>query len=223
MADRRDEIVNIAVQLFAHRGFEATTIREIAKAANILSGSLYHHFNTKEDILREAVTPAIQELRRQTIAISESSANPEAKLIAFVELELGEQIENYHAHAVLYNERRLFRTRVEFEQVYQAKREIYRVWFAVLEEGMSQGLFDSKLDRYQTIRTIIRMLNSAAEWFASGEETLAGIVKNYSLAEVQDFYLRFILAAVRTAERVAEPIGRNSAMRLLTDSSDKLP
>lgn len=216
MADRRDEIVKIAAQLFARRGFEATTIREIAKAANILSGSLYHHFDTKEDILREAVTPAVNTLRQRTIEVAESDANPEVKLVAFVLLELGEQIHNYYAHAVLYNERRFFRTRADFQEVYEAKREIYWAWLVVLQDGMSEDLFDSALDRYQTIRTIIRMLNSAADWFASGEETLVGVVQKYSLAEIQSFYLRFILGAVRTAERVAEPIGYEDAMRLLS-------
>ena len=219
MADRRDEIVRIAAQLFARRGFEATTIREIAKAANILSGSLYHHFDTKEDILREAVTPAISELRRRTIEVAQSGANPEVKMIAFVLLELGEQIRNYHAHALLYNERRLFRTKPELDEVYRAKREIYRAWFAVLDDGMKAGLFDASLDQYHTIRTIIRMLNSAADWFASGEETLAVIVKNYSLAEIQNFYLRFILGAIRTADRVAEPISHDEALRLLSGES----
>lgn len=215
MADRRDEIVQIAAQLFARQGFEATTIREIAKAANILSGSLYHHFATKEDILRDAVLPAIEKLRRRTIEVAESDADPEVKLIAFVLLELGEQIGNYHVHAVLHNERRLFRTKPELDEVYRAKRDIYRTWFAVLNDGMDEGLFDPSLDQYHTVRTIISMLNSAADWFASGEETLAVIVKNYSLAQVQDFYLRFILGAVRTATRVAEPIRQDEAACLL--------
>jgi AcrR family transcriptional regulator len=223
MADRRDEIVRISAQLFAKRGFEATTIREIARAANILSGSLYHHFDTKEDILRAAVTPAVNTLRRRTIEVAQSRANPEAKLVAFVLLELGEQIDDYYAHAVLYNERRFFRARAEFADVYEAKREIYWAWFVVLQDGMSEGLFDPSLDRYQTIRTIIRMLNSAADWFASGEETLVGIVQKYSLAEIQAFYLRFILGAVRSAERVAEPICRDDAVRLLSGDTGAPP
>jgi AcrR family transcriptional regulator len=222
MTDRRGEIVRKATQLFARRGFEATSIREIASSVKILSGSLYHHFGTKEDILKEAVTPAIEQLRAQTIAMAEHAAEPEVKLVAFVLLELGEQIRSYHAHAVLYNERKLFRRKPEFAHVRQAKREIYEAWSAVLQEGMERRVFDPSLDLYQTIRTIIRMLNSAADWFASGEETMAGMVEKYSLEQVQQFYIRFILGAVRAPERIADPIPYAEAGRLLSSTSPEL-
>ena len=217
MADRRDEIVKKATELFARRGFEATTIREIATAVNILSGSLYHHFGTKEDILHGAVTPAMEQLHSRTIEVGKAVADPEAKLAAFVLLELAEQIQNYSAHAVLYNERKLFRRKEEFAHIHRAKRDIYDAWRSVLIEGIEQGLFDPSLDLYQTIRTIIRMLNSAADWFAGGDETIAGMVQNYTLAQVQEFYLRFILGAVRTPARAAEPILRDEAARLLSE------
>ena len=54
-SERRDEILAIAAQLFAERGFAATTVREIADAAGILSGSLYHHFDSKESMVDELV------------------------------------------------------------------------------------------------------------------------------------------------------------------------
>ena len=222
MADRRDEIVKKATELFARRGFEATTIREIATAVNILSGSLYHHFGTKEDILHGAVSPAMEQLRSRTIKLAEADANPEAKLTAFVLLEIAEQIQNYAAHAVLYNERKLFRSKEEFAHIRQAKRDIYDAWRGVLIEGIELGLFDPSLDLYQTIRTIIRMLNSAADWFAGGDETIAGGVQNYSLTQLQDFYLRFILGAVRIPARAAEPILREQAARLLSENAAEL-
>ena len=48
---RRSEIVAIAAELFAARGYADTTVREIADAAGILSGSLYHHFDSKESMV----------------------------------------------------------------------------------------------------------------------------------------------------------------------------
>ena len=44
---------SIAAGLFAERGLRATTVRDIADAAGILSGSLYHHFSSKEAIVDE--------------------------------------------------------------------------------------------------------------------------------------------------------------------------
>jgi AcrR family transcriptional regulator len=48
--DRRQQILQQAAKLFGSRGFDATTIRDIASAAGILGGSIYYHFQSKEDI-----------------------------------------------------------------------------------------------------------------------------------------------------------------------------
>ena len=45
---RRDELLELAATMFAERGLRATTVRDIADGAGILSGSLYHHFASKE-------------------------------------------------------------------------------------------------------------------------------------------------------------------------------
>lgn len=50
---RRNELLEAAAGLFATRGYAATSIRDIAGAVGILSGSLYYHFASKEEILLE--------------------------------------------------------------------------------------------------------------------------------------------------------------------------
>ena len=61
-SDRRAEILRLAADLFAERGFKATTVRDIADAAGVLSGSLYHHFNSKESIIEELLREYVDEL-----------------------------------------------------------------------------------------------------------------------------------------------------------------
>lgn len=64
---RRDDVLEAAAALFATKGYAATSIRDIARQVGILSGSLYYHFASKEEILLEAhargvaqVTQAVQ-------------------------------------------------------------------------------------------------------------------------------------------------------------------
>src|SRR4051794_27133732 len=59
---RRGEILSIAAAQFAERGVASTTVRDIGAAAGILSGSLYHHFASKEQIVAELLLPV---MRRQ--------------------------------------------------------------------------------------------------------------------------------------------------------------
>ena len=49
-AIRRRQVLTVASELFAKKGFEATSIRDIATAAGMMSGSLYYHFTSKEDL-----------------------------------------------------------------------------------------------------------------------------------------------------------------------------
>ena len=49
-AIRRRQVLTVASELFAKKGFEATSIRDIAAAAGMMSGSLYYHFASKEDL-----------------------------------------------------------------------------------------------------------------------------------------------------------------------------
>lgn len=204
--DRRSLILRKATIRFAQSGFEATTVRQIADDVNILSGSLYHHFATKDEMLLEIVMDAVILLRDETSRIVAAEADPEIKLVALVMRELGEFVQNHQVHAILYNERKLLRGREEFAEIRLAKKASYKAWRAMLEAGMAAGQFDKSLDLYQTIRTITRMLNSAAEWFSSNDETLESMVRQYSFEQVEAFYLRFILGAVRDPGRSAEPI-----------------
>ena len=54
-ATRREELLELAATMFAQRGLRATTVRDIADAAGILSGSLYHHFASKEEMVDEVL------------------------------------------------------------------------------------------------------------------------------------------------------------------------
>ena len=48
----RRQVLDVALQLFSHRGYRGTTVRDIADAASISTGNVYHHFPDKESIFR---------------------------------------------------------------------------------------------------------------------------------------------------------------------------
>ena len=52
---RRNELLEIATRVFAEKGIASATVRDIAQEAGILSGSLYHHFASKEEMVKEIV------------------------------------------------------------------------------------------------------------------------------------------------------------------------
>lgn len=48
----RQQILNAALKLFSHRGYGATSVQDIAEAAGVSKGNVYHHFRDKESIFR---------------------------------------------------------------------------------------------------------------------------------------------------------------------------
>ncbi|KRC85844.1 HTH-type transcriptional repressor KstR2 [compost metagenome] len=61
-SERRKELVLTAGRLFSRRGYERTTVRELARAVGLQSGSLFHHFRSKEEILVAVMNNGIQEV-----------------------------------------------------------------------------------------------------------------------------------------------------------------
>jgi AcrR family transcriptional regulator len=49
--NRRAQLLDAAARLFCQRGFHATSMRDIAKSVDMLSGSIYYHFDSKQDML----------------------------------------------------------------------------------------------------------------------------------------------------------------------------
>jgi len=71
--------VALAGEMFATRGFAGTTVREIADAAGILSGSLYHHFDSKESIVDELLSSFLDEtMAAYQAAIAAATTHTEA-------------------------------------------------------------------------------------------------------------------------------------------------
>jgi len=79
---RREELLSIAAKLFAERGFKNTTVRDIADAAGILSGSLYHHFPGKEALFWAVLEEVGARITRQGEDIARDAPDPVAMLRA---------------------------------------------------------------------------------------------------------------------------------------------
>ncbi|OMB95037.1 TetR/AcrR family transcriptional regulator [Mycobacterium colombiense] len=90
---RRAEILATAASLIASSGLR-TSLQEIADAAGILPGSLYHHFESKEAILVELILRYQEDLERIGRSAQERLDGPDARPVADQIIELGSAIAN---------------------------------------------------------------------------------------------------------------------------------
>lgn len=80
----KERIVRAAVRLFAEKGFEATTVREIVEEAGVTKGGLYHHFESKDDLLFEIYTAMLRRQTRRMVTIAESDLPLPERLHAII-------------------------------------------------------------------------------------------------------------------------------------------
>ena len=213
---RRDEILRAAARLFAEFGYESTSVRQIAKKVNILSGSLYHHFSTKEEMLHEILSRAVVPITAETVRIAESDRSPEEQLAAIIILHFRSIAADHELFSILYNSRSYFLRNAGLHDVQEARARGFQSLQTIVMSGVERGLFRPEADVYLTIVTIFRMLSSAADWYLSGSVVEADDQgKTYSLETVIDYHLEFILGGLRTPARSGLPVPRAEGEALL--------
>src|SRR4051794_29162592 len=79
-AERRDRILDAAVEAFAERGYHATSVGEIAAAAGITKPVLYDHFGSKQELFVELMETARDELTRRSAEAMAAEAPLEERL-----------------------------------------------------------------------------------------------------------------------------------------------
>lgn len=162
---RRQDLIRIAAIEFARSGYRATTLRQIADAAGILPGSLYHHFASKEEILREVMIQStadyVQEI--EALAVSDQPAS------ALVRQALEQRLNLYRTEGlalgvVLQTDKTTLEHEV-FNEMRDLGYRIERAWNAILERGVHDGSFEPDLDVRATTYAIQGMVNWAHRWF----------------------------------------------------------
>src|SRR5262245_64791759 len=98
---RREQLLQIAAELFASKGFRNTTVRDIADQAGILSGSLYHHFDSKESMVDEILRTFQEELFGQYDEILASDDDPRTKLERAVLVSF-DTIDKHHDEVAIF-------------------------------------------------------------------------------------------------------------------------
>ncbi|MGO9087039.1 MAG: TetR/AcrR family transcriptional regulator [Candidatus Sulfotelmatobacter sp.] len=86
--DSRQEILRTAARLFQQRGYDATSMNDVAAALKLSKGGLYHHFQSKDEILFEIMNHAMEITEDRVLAPVRGIADPEQRLRALIRLHI---------------------------------------------------------------------------------------------------------------------------------------
>ena len=104
MADRRQELLDAAVQVFARKGFRAARVGDIAEQAGVAHGLLYHYFRSKDEVLETIFRDTWQLLVAETERIQESGVPLPEQLRRFARIYLGSWLATPELIGVLVRE-----------------------------------------------------------------------------------------------------------------------
>lgn len=162
-ANRRTDLVRAAARLFREKGFEATTVRDIAGAVGMQSGSPFYHFGSKHDILYAVMEQGLTDaLARAEAAVDASMTAPD-RLRALVRTHfrvLHDEGSEFVA-VMLYEWRSL---PPELRHKLEPLKDRYdAMWQQTFEELRTLGLLelDPKLARLMALGAI----NFSATWY----------------------------------------------------------
>jgi AcrR family transcriptional regulator len=86
--DSRQEILRIAARLFYQRGYDATSMNDVAAALKVSKGGLYHHFQSKDEILFDLMNHALDVTQERVVKPVSSITDPEEALRSLIRLHV---------------------------------------------------------------------------------------------------------------------------------------
>jgi AcrR family transcriptional regulator len=186
---RRDELLELAAVMFAERGLRATTVRDIADGAGILSGSLYHHFASKEEMVDELLRGFLDWLFERYHEIVESEPNPLERLKGLFMTSF-EAIEHRHAQVVIYqDEAQRLSSQPRFSYIEDLNKQQRQMWIDVINQGVKQGYFRRDLDVDLVYRFIRDTTWVSVRWYQPGGPLTA--------VQVGQKYLAIVLGGIQ--------------------------
>ncbi|RAY10850.1 TetR family transcriptional regulator [Actinomadura craniellae] len=183
-AGRRAELLAVAAEVFASRGYSATTVREVADAAGILGGSLYYHFDSKESMADEILSTFLDDMWTSYDRVLAAGLGARETLAAVV-AESFRCIDAHRPAVVLYqNESKHLATSPRFAYLLDSHRRFEEMWLGLLERGVREGVLRADLDRPLVYRFIRDTVWVAAGWYRPGGRLTAGEIAKQYLAMV---------------------------------------
>lgn len=175
----RDQILAAAARLFGRQGYASTTLRQIAQAAGIRAGSIYYHFEGKDEIaacvLDEGIAAVTDAVQRRLQALP-AGADMRARLAAAVEGHLWGMLQRGEftaAHIRIYRY-----VSDAARQRHRAIRSAYtQLWDELLQQAADAGLLRTDIPVPMVRQFLVGALNWPVDWYdprRGGFDELAG-------------------------------------------------
>jgi AcrR family transcriptional regulator len=155
-------LLEVAVAVFTERGYDGTSMEHLAQASGLSKSSLYHHIESKEQLLRLALERAVEPL----FAVTREPGAREGRAIDRLEHVVRREVEVLADRLPYVTLLLRVHGNTEAERwALERRREFDRVVAGLVEEAARDGDVRRDVDPAVVTRLVFGMINSLVEWY----------------------------------------------------------
>lgn len=144
--EKQLEILHVAEQLFAEEGFDGTSVRDIAKKANVNIAMISYYFGSKEKMLEALVLHRISDMRLQLESLYNETIPPFDKVDKMVELYISRINKNRCIYQILHFEFSTKKRELNFDSFTDMKKSNLETFKNIIKEGQDSGDFQKDIN-----------------------------------------------------------------------------
>jgi TetR/AcrR family transcriptional regulator, cholesterol catabolism regulator len=174
--ERLRQLVDAAAVVFKDKGYEATTLNDIADVVGADRASLYYYVGSKEELLREAVGEVTARNTRAAEQIMTTDLTPPEKIRQFISMIILSYGANYPQVFVFIGQdlAKLSLQQNDWARLMTRQvRKLERIIITVLKEGVEDGSFRRDMNVEYVAKGLWGMLNWTHRWYKPGPESSA--------------------------------------------------
>ncbi len=164
-SDTRERIVAAAVELFAERGYHATTMSQIGERADIQRGALYYHIKAKEELLFEVLRQHVEFVREGAEGIAADTVDARTKLRNLIIFQTQALLDR-RDELIIYSRDSNALTAERLIQFRKIQDDVEHIWASVLAQGRNDHSFRD-IDP-AVLKGVLGLVASPYTWFRPG-------------------------------------------------------
>lgn len=175
----RDELLQAAAELFARKGYRATSLEDVADTLGVKKTTIYHYVRSKEVLLVDIYETMLDLIETRLRPISRAGLPPDERLRRLI-----------HAYIEIMAERAAMSTTWTREEsnlsqenllrILRRSRQLEKLFEGVIEEGQAKGLFRPLTPRLSVL-AILGMCNFVSYWFRLTDMPVERIASEFAL------------------------------------------
>jgi len=179
-----EALLGSALELFREKGYHATSVQGIADAAGLTKGAFYHHFATKEDVLRVLHDEYVDHQLAAVREVLATHQHPAEQLRHLIRAILA-SVETHQANVTVFFQERRFLSGEQFRAIKAKRDELDSIFQSAVDRGVGAGVFRDDLNARVVALGILGMCAWTYQWYQQGGSMTA--------ADVADLYADMVL------------------------------